>query len=161
MKQNKLFIIPISIVLIVLILIFLGNYFLNSQNKFKLDSDNKYQIITDVRYKTMRNDGGSHTDIYYEIDLDSSTVTKIKDDYYANIGSKSKIEKNILYTKEIDSNMKKQVKSLIDEVTKKEYSRDENRYNYYTILGLNLKKDIYNSDTIIKIEGVLQKLDKY
>ena len=39
--------------------------------------------------------------------------------------------------------------------------KEKGKYNFYEIVGVNVKKEIYNSDTIIKIEKVLQKLDEY
>ena len=63
--------------------------------EFHLDDVNKYLVRTDTRFYTMRDDGGSHDDIYYGIDIEKRNVTK----YYEFINSSSQDEFNTFIKK--------------------------------------------------------------
>ena len=127
---------------------------------FELNSKNKYTIITDMRWKTMLNDGGSNTSIYYQIDFDNNIVSKIQEDFQANLGSSSNTEKSIIYIKKIDSNIKEDAESLLEEIITKEDINETHNYKYFTILNLNAEKNIYNSNTIENINNLLEKMDE-
>ena len=110
---------------------------------FELNSKNKYTIITDLRWKTMLNDGGSNSSLYYQIDLDNLIVKKIEEEYHANLnGTPSKYIKE-LYTKKINDTLKKELENLLNDVLTKEDVKDNN-YDYFTVLNLNTTKNIYN-----------------
>jgi len=127
--------------------------------EFKIDSNNKYEIITDMKWKTMLNDGGSNTDIYYQLDLDNNIVSKIKEKYYANLGNKPKLEKEIIYIKKIDLNIKKEAELLLNDIISRDDVKEDN-YNSFSILSLNFEKEIYNADTIENINKFLDKIDE-
>lgn len=127
---------------------------------FELNSKNKYTIITDMRWKTMKNDGGSNTSIYYQIDLDNNIVSKIQEDFQANLGGSPNTEKSILYIKKIDTNIKEDAKTLLEEIIAKEDINETHNYNFLTILNLNGEKEIYNMNTIENINNLLKKIDE-
>ena len=127
---------------------------------FELNSKNKYTIITDMRWKTMRNDGGSNTSIYYQIDLDNNIVSKIQEDFQANLGGSPNTEKSLIYIKKIDSNIKEDAESLLEGIITKEDINETHNYNFFTILNLNLEKEIYNTDTIENINNLFKKMDE-
>ena len=129
---------------------------------FELDSKNKYIITTDLRWKTMLDDGGSNTSLYYQIDLDNNIICKVKEDYTANANLRDvpSIEKNVIYIKKIDNTIQEEVKALLTEIISKEDINDSNNYNYFTISSLNDEKDIFNMDTIESINLLLNKIDE-
>lgn len=127
---------------------------------FELDSKNKYTIITDLRWKTMLNDGGSHSSIYYQVDLDNSIISKVQEDYHANLGGSPKTEKNVIYIKKIDTNIREEVKSLLNEITTKEDINETHNYNFFTISSFNTEKFIYNIDSIKNINNILKRFDE-
>ena len=71
-KKKILFILMISIVIVIIASVVVI---------MKLDASSKYVITTDMKLLTMRDDGGTHYNIYYEIDLQKSTVKKCEDYY--------------------------------------------------------------------------------
>lgn len=172
-----------TIFLIILLIILITGFFIYKSNKdkqlpsevlttsendlidinnyaFELDSQNKYTIITDFRWMTMQNDGGSNTNIYYQIDLDNNIISKVLEDYKANLGGSPKEEKNVIYIKKIDTNIQEEAKSLLNEIITKEDINETNNYEFFTISSLNTKKDIYNVNTIKNINQFLSKIDE-
>ena len=127
---------------------------------FKLDSKNKYIIITDLKWKTMQNDGGSHSSIYYQIDLDNNIISKVQEDYHANLGGTPSQHKNVIYIKKIDTNIQSEVKSLLNEIITKEDINETHNYNFFTTKSLDAEKDIYNVNTIESINSLLKKIDE-
>lgn len=130
-------------------------------NKESAEISGKYTIITDMRWKTMQNDGGSNTSIYYEINLDNNIITKIKEAYHANLGGTPTTKKNVLYTKQLDDSHMNETKKLIEEIINKEDINISSNYHCFTIESINIKKDIYNIDTIENINNLLTKFDNY
>ena len=127
---------------------------------FKLDSKNKYTITTDLRWKTMQNDGGSHSSIYYQIDLDNNIISKVQEDYHANLGGTHSQQKNVIYIKKIDTNIQSEVKSLLNEIITKEDINETHNYNFFTIKSLDAEKYIYNVNTIESINSLWEKIDE-
>ena len=128
--------------------------------EFKSDTQNKYIITTDSRWITMQNDGGSNTNIYYQVDLDNNIICKVVESYVANIGGTPEKRKNIDFTKRIDNNIQLEVKDLINEVITKEDINESSNYSFYTIEVLNNIKKIYNVNTIKSIKTLLNRIDE-
>ena len=126
---------------------------------FELDSKNKYTIVTDLIWETMQNDGGSHSSIYYQIDLDDNIISKVEENYHANLGGSPNTEKSIIYIKKIDTNIQEEIKSLLNEILAKEDINNTHNYHFFKILSLNGEKYIYNINTIEKINNILKKID--
>lgn len=160
--------------IIVLLLVIVGieiAYILINQSKnsnitkeeynFSLDNSNKYEVTTDTRFKTMLNDGGSHTSIYYQIDLDKNIVNKVIYNYKANLmGTPSSSEK-IEYTKEINNKLANEISTILKEAITKDDINGTNNYSPFTIKNLNTEKNIYNANTINNINTILSKIDDY
>ena len=128
---------------------------------FKLDSKNKYTITTDLRWKTMLNDGGSHSSIYYQIDLDNNIISKVQEDYHVYLeGTPNSQQKNVIYIKKIDTNIQSDVKSLLNEIITKQDINETHNYDFFTIKSLDAEKDIYNANTIESINSLLKKIDE-
>ena len=127
---------------------------------FELDNKNKYTIITDLIWKTMQNDGGSHSSLYYQIDLDNNIISKVQEDYHANLGGTPNTEKSIIYIKKIDSNIEEDLKSLLEGIITKDDINETHSYHFFRILNLNVEKRIYNTNTIENINNLLKKIDE-
>ena len=99
-----------------------------------IDSSNKYIMVTDSKFMTLRNDGGSHIDIYYEIDFDKNKIIKYSSEYVGFEGYKSK--DNIMYEEKLSDEKVIKLKRFIEVAieSKDEISKDkENRYTFYTL----------------------------
>lgn len=132
------------------------------ESLLKKDNTNltgEYTIITDMRWKTMQNDGGSHTSIYYKINLNYGRVIKIEEDFHANLGGTPTTDESVIYTKKLDDELTSETKTLIEDLISKEDIKTPDNYNCFTIESENTKKDIYNVDTIKKINELLTKID--
>lgn len=158
-KKSKIFII-FSIILIFVISILYIGFFYKNDYTFELNSENKYRIETDMQWSTMQNDGGSHTNIYYNIDFGNNVISKISESYQANLGGKSKTTIKEIYNKELNINLQKELKSLLVEVMLKEDVNDTENYHPFIISTLNNEKSVYNLNTIEKINNILKVIDK-
>lgn len=100
--KNKKTIIVLAIIIVLVVITSL----LMSRKKFKIDSDNKYIITTNLKMLTMANDGGTHTNEYYGIDLDKKRVYKYQDSYKGFKGDEYKgkiVKRKILSNEEVSS----------------------------------------------------------
>lgn len=129
--------------------------------KFIIDSSSKFKITTDEKYNTMLNDGGSHTDIYYNIDLDNHIYEKISNSFHANLGGSAKSENKVIYRKYINSEINEEVKNLLNNLKENEDVNDTNNYSPYELKSLNFNKSIYNEKSISELKTVLEKVDKF
>lgn len=119
--------------------------------------ENAYIVETDMRLKTMRNDGGSNTNIYYIIDLDNKKVTKKEEDYYA---PENNLKKKTFYKKTIDKKLANKIKKVLNDSINNN-SNENKIYEYYKIIYKNKENYIYNKTIIKKIEDMLLDLDYY
>lgn len=80
-KREKIILIVLGVLVVICLVVF---FLFNNDNKNNSNNDNKnnlvldgeYVFVTNMSYKTMANDGGSHVDIYYEVDLKNNKVIK-------------------------------------------------------------------------------------
>lgn len=128
---------------------------------FNLDNENKYEVITDMRYKTMLNDGGSHTNVYYQIDFEHDIAIKISEKNHRRIGETPSTTTTVLYKKKINHELSLELFNYLKEITSKEDKNETNNYSPFVIKSLNLEKDIYNEDTIKTLNEKLKKVDVY
>ena len=117
------------------------------------DSYDLYTITTDSRYATLRDDGGSYTSIYYEIDLATNKVTKYNEKYEANLTSTPETTLSTIYEKNVSADLLDSIKIEIDNIYEKEDVKDSQLP--YNING----KDIYNSESINVLKDLLNSLD--
>ena len=77
----------------------------------KINQNQQYTIITNMKSQTMLNDGGSHTNVYYEIDLLNNEIIKYEDHY---IGFKGyEYQGKILYKKNINNDINIELEDLL------------------------------------------------
>lgn len=158
-KKSKLFVVFGIIVIFVIGIVYVASFYSNTYT-FKLNNENKYKIETAMKWKTMQNDGGSHTNIYYNVDFENNVISKIVEDYQANLGGKTKHEVSEIYNKKLDFELQKDLKLLLVELMEKEDINENKNYNFVTIYNLNNEKIIYNLNSIEKINEVLELIDK-
>ncbi len=122
-----------------------------SSTEFKLSTKNTYILTTDYCFKTMQNDGGSNTNIYYQIDLENNFVNKCEDKY---VGFKGyEYQGKILSSKKIDSNQNSKIKEIIDTIIdKKDEEKDieKTSYMYYTLKTIDENEIMVNDYDLIK-----------
>lgn len=136
-------------------------------SNFKLDSDSKYIIHDETRVLSMESDGGSHTDVYYEIDLDNQTISKISERYQYSIierngkaTQKLSRTKTLEYTKTLDYTVSSNAGYIIRRV-KTMNLKDESSSNigYWTLEGLNYKEDINATKPIQYLKSLVKSFD--
>lgn len=169
----KKFIIILSIVFICCLSFFVFNYLKdnhleniidleeNIDSEIDIDSDEniqaEYVIITDYRTLTLQNDGGSHYNIYYEID---NGVVKKLEDYY--VGFKGyKYKRKIIYEKKLSNDLENKLIELMDLLIQKEDLNDTNNYSSYVIKKSDVEKEIFSENSISQIENILSEIDKF
>lgn len=146
----------IAIILIICIYIVLGKEFNKSNTN---NANENYEIITYDRFITMQNDGGSHYDTRYIIDLDNKQVKKLAD-YYKGFSGYVYKDK-VLYEKKLSDDETNELKKIIDDIidNKDAYSIDkDNTYEYYTLNSDVLDEiKIYDRDVIKNLEDILSE----
>ena len=141
-----------------LIVIVITVFYLLIFNKDHLEQS-KYRIETDIKWLTMQNDGGSHTNVYYDVDFDNNIIIKTSQSYYANLGGNPEIKTQEIYKKELNFKIKKDLKKVLKKTLTKEDINETNNYHCFVIYDLDNEKTICNEDTIKKIKKVLNSAD--
>jgi len=162
MKQKTLICVIISILIILAIVIWILNNKKTDNtdiyNKLDfIDNENKYIITTNTKWISMQNDGGSHTDIYYQLDLNGNIVKKCEDKY---VGLKGyEYQGKILFSKELNDIEKSQLKSIFDNIIKNRTEKvDKINFDFYIISLFNNEDiKIYDNDIINSIKNILEK----
>lgn len=146
---------------ILIVLLFTGASILIIKNNTKKanTSSTYYKVTTNTKWITMENDGGSHTNIYYEIDINKKTVKKIEERYEANLGKIPKTTKKTVYTKTIDKKLTNKSKKLLDSLLNKK-DKKGNNYSFITIETKEYNKNIYNESSIKLVDKLLNEFDK-
>lgn len=145
MKRKLIMPVILSLTLIITVL-----YFYYNQSK------QKYDLITYDRFLTLQDDGGTHYDRKYTIDLFKKTVIK-KEDYYKGFQGIQYKDKT-LYQKKINNQEVKKIKNLMEDIIKnqKQYSIDQEKsYLYYSLYVNNQEIKIYDPKIIQKLEKLL------
>ena len=153
MKKKVLLLILIIVIVIIGLIVAKGikdkkqSY---TKSDFTLDNDNKYEIITSAKMMTMKNDGGSHTNIYYQIDFNENQVIKCVDQYIGHVGFEC--QGKVLYSKEISEKEKQELKAILENISdNSEEEFEAMNFNYYILSSFNnddiriYDKDIINS----------------
>lgn len=134
-------------------------------SNFKLDSDNKYIIHDDTSILSMENDGGSHTDVYYEIDLNKNNVSKISERYQVKTSEKNgkaiqtrKRTKKLEYTKGIDYSLSEYI--LKDYLKRLDKINDNGRQDIgYLLVDKDVETYIYNENALKRLKALLNYFD--
>lgn len=117
-----------------------------------------FKIITDVKFRTLQNDGGSHINIYYLVNLKKNKIVKYEDKYVGLKGYEYKDK--IVYEKYIDDTINTKLQDTILDLTTKKDINKKNNYNYYTIEDGNNEKIIYSDESIEALENIFSIIDK-
>ena len=174
----KKMIIAIIIIILMMIMVIVGYKIYEYCIEFRLDNPNKYLVITNTRFATMRNDGGSHENIYYGVDLEKGEVTKYQQsvNVYMELGFTTDITK-IVFHKNLEENDVKELRTLLkdiysetnhkedtekkilknvtEEITPKEFLP---KYQFYTVSNMSYGEiDVYNEDFIQNFLNIVEK----
>lgn len=127
------------------------------KSDFTLDNDNMYKITTSAKWVTMQNDGGSHTNIYYQIDFNENKVTKCEDKYVGFEGYE--YQGKVLYSKEISEKEKQELKSILENISNNSEEEFEvMNFNFYILSSSNNEDiSIYDKDIINSLQELLEE----
>ncbi len=125
MKKSKKIIIAIFSIICIILIVAMGYKIYEYCIEFRLDNTNKYKVTTDTRFLTMRNDGGSHENIYYGIDLENRQVIKYSEYIDANMSHIFHINsRTIEFNKNLTENDVSELKELLSNTSLETYHKD-------------------------------------
>lgn len=152
-KKKIICIIGIVIIAIIAAIIVLGL----KETKEKNNETVKYRLITDLNQKTMRDDGGSHINQYYEIDSENMIITKYEDEYKGFEGYIYKRKK--LYEKQLNESENEELNKLINKIIERkneEKDLKKSNWHYYSLVVIDdLSIDYEN---IVELEKTGEKI---
>lgn len=131
-----------------------GNYIFSSIEKLGVSKDtnnkDKYVITTNMKYLTMQNDGGSNTNVYYQIDLSSKKSVKMEDKYVGFEGYE--YQGKVISEKTLSDEEITKLKDIIEDIWN---SKDDNKdipvdSKLYTITNDNNEEAKFVDEDIIK-----------
>ncbi|MBO5478042.1 MAG: hypothetical protein J6A15_09885 [Clostridia bacterium] len=146
-KKKILIIAGIVLAIVIIISIIL----INTKHEFNLDTDMKFLVTTDEKTYTYADDGGSHINSYYEIDLEKKTVSKREDKY---VGLKGyKYQGKLLYTKKLTDEECTQLQNLLNDVISAGPATEADIITY----GVTYTLDTKNGTNFVLHDGTLVK----
>lgn len=173
-KKKKILIYGMGILLVYLMWMTLHMLFVTNRKDYNIDEQVKYLLITDMHQNTMLNDGGSHTNQYYEINFKNMSVVKYEDKYKGFEGYVYKRKK--LYEKNLKKSENEKLKKYISKIIKDKQSNVDlttSNWKYYILIphdnsniSYNNMEELENSkgsiiyndyETIKSIEDILKK----
>lgn len=133
-------------ILLVICLVILAILCVLNNKKFNIDSNDKYIFTTYLKYITLQNDGGSHTNQYYQVDLKNKIVNKCEDVYK---GLKGYIyQGKVIKTVNLSEEDVVKIKEIFNEIIKNkenEKNISDTDYKFYT-LTINENESIKVND---------------
>ena len=161
MKRLKKSVIIILSILFIILIVFIGYKIYEYCTEFRLDNTNKYKVTTDTRFLTMRNDGGSHDDIYYGIDLEKRKVSKYREIFKANFGSsifRFIHTRRIEFSKDLTENDVKELEKLLSNTSlekyNEEYAKDKEKQSTEKSNEQRLNPGTYTSSYWYTVENM-------
>ena len=149
---TKLFVV-IALLVIAIVGVFLWRDF--NRDLFTWD----YAIIDDTRWRTTMNDGGSNTNVYYQINLAERQVRKCEDKYSGPLHS-YEYRGQVIYQKEFDERTAEKLQLLLEKLWQKG-DTTEGTYDYYAIEKSDEgERSIHNSSDISQLKVYTDKFDK-
>ena len=175
----KKMIIAIIIIILIIIMVADGYKIYEYCIEFRLDNANKYLVTTDTRFSTMRNDGGSHENIYYGIDLEKGEVTKYQQsvNVYLELDFTTDITK-IVFHKSLEENDVEELRTLLNDIYSETNHKEEDteeetlknateeitpkeflpKYQFYTVSNMSYGEiDVYNEKFIQDFLNIVEK----
>lgn len=98
-----------------------------NRNKFNW----QYKVTTDEQWRTLQNDGGSKTNVYYLIDFDKRRVQKCEDKYFGPMHTYD-YQGKIVYEKDFDEQFAQKLQGTLDKLWQSGDSA-EGTNDYYSI----------------------------
>ena len=152
-KKKIIYGMSILVTFVILLIIYSECLIKNKDNN--INEITKYRLITDMRQTTMLNDGGSHTNQYYDIDFENMNVVKYEDIYKGFEGYIYKGKK--LYEKQLKRSENEKLKKLISKIIEEKsevLNLEKSDCKYYILLPLNDSSINYNNmEELENIEG--------
>ena len=125
MKKSKKIIITILSIICIIFIVIIGYKIYEYCTEFHLDNANKYLVTTDTKFLTMRNDGGSHEDIYYGIDLENRQVIKYSEYIDANMSHIFHINRRTIeFNNNLTENDANKLEVLLSNTSLEEYNEE-------------------------------------
>ena len=175
----KKMIIAIIIIILIIIMVIVGYKIYEYCIEFRLDNANKYLVITNTRFATMRNDGGSHENIYYGVDLEKGEVTKYQQsvNVYLELDFTTDITK-IVFHKSLEENDVEELRTLLNDIYSETNHKEEDteeetlknateeitpkeflpKYQFYTVSNMSYGEiDVYNEEFIQNFLNIVEK----
>lgn len=175
----KKMIIAIVIIILIIIMVVDGYKIYEYCIEFRLDNANKYLVITNTRFATMRNDGGSHENIYYGVDLEKGEVTKYQQsvNVYLELDFTTDITK-IVFHKSLEENDVEELRTLLNDIYSETNHKEEDteeetlknvteeitpqeilpKYQFYTVSNMSHGEiDVYNEEFIQNFLNIVEK----
>ena len=175
----KKMIIAIIIIILIIIMVIVGYKIYEYCIEFRLDNPNKYLVITNTRFATMRNDGDSHENIYYGIDLEKGEVTKYQQsvNVYLELDFTTDITK-IVFHKSLEENDVEELRTLLNDIYSETNHKEEDteeetlknateeitpkeflpKYQFYTVSNMSYGEiDVYNEEFIQNFLNIVEK----
>ena len=172
-------IIAIIIIILIIIMVIVGYKIYEYCIEFRLDNANKYLVITNTRFTTMRNDGGSHENIYYGVDLEKGEVTKYQQsvNVYLELDFTTDITK-IVFHKSLEENDVEELRTLLNDIYSETNHKEEDteeetlknateeitpkeflpKYQFYTVSNMSYGEiDVYNEEFIQNFLNIVEK----
>lgn len=175
----KKMIIAIIIIILIIIMVIVGYKIYEYCIEFRLDNANKYLVITNTRFATMRNDGGSHENIYYGVDLEKGEVTKYQQsvNVHLELDFTTDITK-IVFHKSLEENDVEELRTLLNDIYSETNHKEEDteeetlknateeitpkeflpKYQFYTVSNMSYGEiDVYNEEFIQNFLNIVEK----
>jgi len=154
MKKEIKIIVSIAIIVILILFgIIIGN-----KNHTEVEEYGNIKVTTDYKWKTMRNDGGSHTNIYYQIDLQNKKVTKLEDEYKGFEGYI--YQGKVLYTKELTDREIRKLNIVFEKLNSyiaTDIEKKEANYSSYIFEGITSETiEVYNQEIIEEFSKIVE-----
>lgn len=119
----------------------------------------QYMIIDDTRWQSTLDDGGSSTNIYYQINLDERQVRKCEDKYSGPMQNYEYKEK-VIYQKEFDDKLA----AKLDETLNKLWQAGDEKEGNYSFYIIEKSGDgaryIQNKAAISQLQAFAEKFNK-
>ena len=148
--KKKIFIFVIGIIFGIFLNLFY-NYFIPQEKDYGLIT-----VVTYDRFTTLMNDGGTHYNRKYLINLNKKELKKYEDFYKGFEGYQ--YQDKLLYEKKLSNDDVNNIRLLIEDIinNKEQYEKDfEHRYIFYTISSEIFEEiKVYDSEIIKKIEKI-------
>lgn len=119
----------------------------------------QYMIIDDTRWNSTVDDGGSTTNVYYQINLTDKQVRKCEDKYSGPMQNYEYKEK-VIYQKEFDDKLATKISETLDKLWQAGDTK-EGTYSFYVIeKSDDGPRYIQNKTAISQLQSLAERFNK-